>query len=462
MEIRILAPSGVLGGGFTEESLAAGIAREPHVIACDAGSTDSGPAALGSGIPKLSDAAVRRDLRLLLKARDALGVPLIIGSCGTSGRDVGVDGVAALAREIAAEEGLTFTLARMYSEQPAERLLSLLDGGRIRPLEPVIEFDRGALTDGAVVAMMGSEPIEAALDRGAEVILAGRASDTALFAALPHLRGADPGLIWHAAKTIECGAACAVPPSADGLLAVIRDDHFDIETLQPGTRVTAQSVAAHTLYENADPFRVVEPSGTLDTSGATYEQISDTVVRVRGARFESAADYTNKLEGARLRGFQTIAIGGIRDRIVIARLKQILPMASQYFGRRIHDLFGSAVSPDDVAIDFTVYGDDAVLGVREPAHTDQPRELGVLITVTAATQEIAHAVAATVAHVSSHLPIPEYDGLVSTIAYPFSPPETDRGAVYEFTLNHVAVLDDPLELVRTEIEHVGTREGIPA
>jgi hypothetical protein len=104
MEFKILAPTGVLGAGFRVRSLERGIALGPDVIACDAGSTDSGPAYLGSGEPKLSREAVLRDLRLLLKARDTLDVPLIIGSCGTSGRKEGVDWVAGMAREIAAEE----------------------------------------------------------------------------------------------------------------------------------------------------------------------------------------------------------------------------------------------------------------------------------------------------------------------------------------------------------------------
>lgn len=454
MEIRILAPTGVLGGGFTGESLAAGVALLPHVIACDAGSTDSGPAALGSGEPKLSDAAVRRDLRALMLARDELGVPLIIGSCGTSGRDLGVDRVARLAREIAAAEGLSFTLALIYSDQPAERLKVLHDSGRITALQPVIPLDAAILGSSHVVAMMGSEPIERALTDGADIVLAGRASDTALFAALPHLRGADPGLTWHAAKSIECGAACAVPPSADGLFVWLRDDHFDVRTLQPGSRLTAQSLAAHTLYENADPFLVVEPSGVLDTTDATYEQLDDTTVRVAGSRFVPAAQYTNKLEGARLRGFQTVAVGGIRDRVVIARLRQILPSANAFFARRIGELFAGAVDPADVDIRFTIYGDDGVLGAREPLSLDGVHEVGILLTVTAASQEIAHAVGATAAHVLSHLPIPEYDGLVSTVAYPFSPPEMDRGAVYEFTLNHVVAVDDPLGLFRYETEEV--------
>jgi hypothetical protein len=80
--------------------------------------------------------------------------------------------------------------------------------------------------------------------------------------------------------------------------------------------------------------------------------------------------------------------------------------------------------------------------------------VGVLITITAPTQELAHDVATFVAHASAHLPIPQYEGLVSTIAYPFSPPEIDRGPAYRFTLNHVVVPETPTSLFRTEFELV--------
>ena len=68
------------------------------------------------------------------------------------------------------------------------------------------------------------------------------------------------------------------------------------------------------------------------------------------------------------------------------------------------------------------------------------------------TQPTAHAIATFVTHSSSHLPIPQYEGLASTIAFPFSPPETDRGPTYQFTLNHVVEPDDPYEMF--PIEHV--------
>ncbi|MBF9066638.1 acyclic terpene utilization AtuA family protein [Streptacidiphilus fuscans] len=454
MEIRILAPTGALGAGFPAASLERGVAMKPHVIACDAGSTDSGPFYLGTGEPKLSRAAVRRDLKLLLKARDTLNVPLIIGSCGTSGRDEGVDLVAELAREIAAEENLSFKLALIYSGQDPVSLAERYAAGDIRPLDPAPSIDLETVTGSHVVAMMGVEPIERAVTEGADVILAGRASDTALFAALPHLLGADPGLTWHMAKTVECGAACAIPPGADGLLVRLRDDHFDVEPLNPATRLTPHSVAAHTLYENAHPHRVVEPSGVLDTTRASYTALDDRTVRVTGAEYHEADTYTIKLEGARLVGHQTIAVGGIRDRVVIKHLPKLLPMAQDFFRAKILDVFGGEVNPDDVDIDYRLYGQDAVLGPLDPQRFDEVHELGVLITVTAPTQEIAHAVSTFVAHISSHLPIPGYDGLASTIAYPFSPPETDRGPVYQFTLNHVAVPADPFEMFRTVHQEV--------
>src|SRR5260370_17387771 len=84
MEIGVLGATGVIGAGFKVESLNRGIALEPTFIACDAGSTDSGPAYLGSGKAKLSREACARDLRLLLKARDTLKVPLIIASRRTT------------------------------------------------------------------------------------------------------------------------------------------------------------------------------------------------------------------------------------------------------------------------------------------------------------------------------------------------------------------------------------------
>jgi hypothetical protein len=450
-EVRILAATGVIGAGFKVESLNRGIALAPTFIACDAGSTDSGPAYLGSGKSKLSREACARDLRLLLKARDVLGVPLIIGSCGTSGRDVGVDWMAQLAREIADEERLHFKAALIKSDQSAAYLKRRLAERRIRPLFPAPPISEQVIESSHIVGMMGTEPIQAALAAGADIVLAGRASDSALYAAIPLTLGADPGLSWHAAKTLECGAACAVVPAADSMFAIIRDDHFDIEPLDLNARCTPQTIAAHTLYENANPFLLTEPSGVIDTERAEYRALSERVVRVTGSRFREVSQYTVKLEGSQLVGYQTIVIGGIRDPYIIRALDTLLPKARAYFDTRIADLFPGQLTKTDYDINYRIYGRDGVMGQLEPMRASAiGYEVGVLITITAPTQDLANKIATFVSHVSAHLPVPDYQGIISSIAYPFSPPELPRGAVYRFSVNHVVIPDDPCEMFRTD------------
>jgi len=42
------------------------------------------------------------------------------------------------------------------------------------------------------------------------------------------------------------------PPSADGLLYTLRENHLDVEPLDPDSRFTPQLGGCHTLYENAN------------------------------------------------------------------------------------------------------------------------------------------------------------------------------------------------------------------
>jgi hypothetical protein len=78
------------------------------------------------------------------------------------------------------------------------------------------------------------------------------------------------------AKILECGAAAvAVRTAPDCMMAVLHEDSFDVFPLREDYHCTPQGVASHTLYENADPFELKEPSGTLRTANARYEAISD-------------------------------------------------------------------------------------------------------------------------------------------------------------------------------------------
>jgi hypothetical protein len=210
--VGILVPAGMLGAGFDPATVDRGLALGADVIAVDGGSTDSGPNYLGTGRAKTADDAVRRDLRILLAAASEAGIPLIVGSCGTGGTDSGVRWVAGIVHEICAADGLNLKVARIYSEQRAADLVPLLHAGRIHPLAPSGPLDAVTLDPCThIVGMMGHEPIEQALNLGADVVLAGRATDTAMSAAVPLMRGMPPGPTWGGRLGLQVAEDGVVP-----------------------------------------------------------------------------------------------------------------------------------------------------------------------------------------------------------------------------------------------------------
>jgi hypothetical protein len=455
-EVRVLSASGQIGSGFLESSLARGIELAPHVIACDGGSTDAGPAHLGSGKPHFSREGTKRDLRLMLQGRDRIDVPLIVGSCGFGGGDAGVDWMRDIALEIAREEGLKFKLALVRSEQDKGYLKRRLKEGRILPLNPAPPISEAVIDRSAhIVGMMGHEPLVAAIEQGAQVVLAGRASDTSLFATVPLMHGVGAGPAWHAAKILECGTACVVQRKRpDSIMAWVRDDHFDVEPMDMDVHCTPQSVASHTLYENADPFLITEPDGTLDSHGSRYEALSDRAVRVHGSRFHRAERGTIKLEGAELDGYQAIIIGGVREPFIIRQLDSWLAAMQEKFAARVEEMFGGRLGRDDYDIHVRVYGRDGVMGKLEPLAHQVGHEVCLLFTITTADETATDAIAKTFAHFALHYPIPEWRGLISGIAFPMAPSHVNRGPVYRFNLNHVVVPDNPMEMFRTEFTEV--------
>ncbi|HEX8006881.1 MAG TPA: acyclic terpene utilization AtuA family protein [Trebonia sp.] len=445
--VGILVPSGMLGAGFDAATVTRGLSLGADVIAVDGGSTDSGPYYLGADQAKTADSAVRRDLRLLLAAASDAGIPLIVGSCGTSGTDSGVRWVADIVHGICAEDGLNPKIARIYSEQRAEQLLPRLRDGRIHPLTPSGPLNAATLERCThIVGMMGHEPIEQALRAGADVVLAGRATDTALSAVFPLMRGMPPGPTWHAAKIIECGALCTTDPGSGGVFAHIDHGGFTIEPLDPDAACTPTSVASHMLYETANPFTMREPGGTIEVAGARYTALDDRTVRVEGSRFEPAAQYTVKLEGAAVTGYETVSFTGIRDPRILASIDEWAQFLTKTLTERVAHILGLAAGSWDA--DLRIYGYNAILGDLEPAPAT-PREAGVMLVVSAPHQQTATAISKIANPLLLHLPLPGMTYLPS-FAFATSPAHIDRGAAYEFVLNHVVDVDTPTEPFRIE------------
>jgi len=451
MPTRVLVPSGVLGLGFDRKALARGVALKPDIIAIDGGSTDSGPWSLGAAQSKYARAATKSEWRTLMQARAEAGVPLVIGTAGTCGADATVDWMYAITAELAAELGQKLTVARLYSQQPARRVVQALEEGRVTPLTPAPEIDAEALRAMTnIVALGGVEQVQAALATGADIVICGRVTDTATIAALPLARGEAAGGAWHGAKIAECGALCSTNPTSGVIMVDFDEKGFTVEAMADSALCTPHSVSAHMLYENSDPFQLYEPGGHLDVRGARYAALDVRRVRVEGSNWVPGP-YTVKLEGARAAGYQTTILAVLRQPHYVANAQAWADKLHAFLTAQITERMG--LTPPDYTLEFRLIGVNAALGGLENRN-GQPAEVGVLGIVTAATQAIAAEIGKLINPFVLHYPLTE-DEELPTFAFPYSPATTDRGPLYEFALNHVMALDDPMSAFRLTVSEVG-------
>ena len=452
-EIKILSASGQLGYGIPEDALRRGVEQKPDVIGADMGSIDPGPFCLGSGTTMVSGEGLRRDLRLVLEASRSLKVPLLMGSAGTAGRREQLDEVVATIESVAKERGLSFNLAIIPADVPAETVRKHVRAKQILPCGIVPELTEAELDRSTgIVAQMGVEPFQRAIEMGADVVVAGRACDTSMFAAIPLMRGYDQALSRHLAKLIECTSGCADPGGRDAALGIIGDGYFTVESMDPKKRCTPVSVAAHSLYEQADPFQLEEPGGVVDLTHSIYQPVSDRIVRVTGSTWSTTKQYYVKLEGARLSGHRYISLAGIRDPRMIAQVHHVADETKKVIERT----FKGSIDPEHYNVLFRIYGTNAVLGDIEPTPAiTGAHEIMVIIDVVGRTEAIAKTVCGVAKQYFLHL---HYPGLLCTsgnVAHPFSPDFMSAGPVYEFNIYHLMPVNDPCELFPIEMRRVG-------
>jgi hypothetical protein len=451
-EVRLLANCAV-GLGFSYRGFRRGLEYHPHAIGCDAGSADYGPAFLGSGRDPKSRVAVERDLSIMLEGAYELGIPLILGSCGGAGGRTHVAGYQEMIGDIAKRRGMRFTAAIINASQDPASIRAALADARVRPLGPVPALDVAAIDASTeIVAMMGAGPVLQALAQGADVVLAGRCADAAIFAGPALGRGAAPAPAWHAAKVIDKGYLATVDPAQGSpVLATISDEGFVVEPTKPGARCSTDSVAKQTLYENPNPFRITVPEGDICVDAAEYEQLDDRRVRVTGSRFEPADNPTVKLEGARQLGFRAVLVAGIRDPRILEELDAFI----EEFRGHLHRSAGSlGIEPDTWSVRFRCYGRDAILGELEPHRTQIPHEVGLIVDVVAQTQDIATALATRAGPAGSKATFKDRLGGGGNLAYPFSPNVLVGGAVYEWSIWHLLEVTDPASPFNIELFEV--------
>jgi len=445
--LRVLSTLGMLGYGIPEDSLARAVAMRPQVIGADAGSTDAGPHKLGRGVPDVSRELTRRDIEMMLLAGRPLAAPVIIGSAGGSGARAHVEWTWDIVREIAQQRGLRLRVALIWADIAKPAIAAAMNAGAVQPLGPAPPLTTALLEATTnVVAQMGTEPFIAALDGGADVIIAGRSCDAAIFAAPAIRAGADPGLAWHLGEILECGAMCADPGSAnDCLLGTIDASRFVLEPTNPARRCTPLSVACHSLYERSSASRSEGPGHVLDLSQARFEALDDRRVAVSGSRY-LPQPLAFKLEGARSAGYRTIVIGGIRDPIAISRLDEMIAAVKA----ATQALFREA----DYLLRFVIYGRDGVMAEREP--TPAPgHEVGVLLDVVAPSQERADTVCAFARSQLQHLHYAGIKATAANVAFPTAPSDIRCGEVFEFSVYHLMAAVSPTELFAIEYRMLG-------
>lgn len=448
--VKVLIPSGALGLGYDREALARGIAQKPDIIAIDGGSTDSGPHYLGTGTSKYSRNSTKSEWRELMAARAQAGVPLIIGTAGTCGADDAVDWLVDITREIASETGERLKIAVLKSGQQGSDMATAYAQGRISPLPAAPDIDADTFSScNNIVALAGAEQIQAALETGAEIVIAGRTTDTAIIAALPLARGCTAGGAWHGAKIGECGALATTSPNSGTILIEFDAEGFTMTPMGAEARATPHTVSAHMLYENSDPYVLYEPGGHLDVTNAIYTALDDRRVRVTGGVWHVADRYTVKLEGARCVGFQTVSLALVRDPRYVENIREwcedIRLKCTAKAAARVGGTF---------SIELRLIGVDATLGSLEP-RAPSSAEVGVLGIVTAETEALSREVAKMLNPYLLHHPLTEQEEM-PTFAFPFSPPEMSRGAIHEFCLNHVLTLEDPMQAFRLSTIEVGS------
>src|SRR6187455_3209577 len=293
--LRIICPNGHLGfAPLRTESFQLGVAAAPDYIAADSGSDDVGPVPLGSDTSTSPLAWQRHDLEQMLLASRRIGAPMIIGSAGDTGSNSRVDLFVRIIRELAAKHGLKkFRLGYFYSEVDKEYLRT-----KIRTGDALTGLDgRAALSESEldaterIVAMAGVHPFIELLKRGANVIIGGRSSDAAVFAAPAIHHGFPENLSYYLGKVLECASFCAEPYGGkETVLGEISGEDVKVTAMYPEQRCTVASVAGHAMYERSNPYFEHVAGGTLDMSGCLYEQVGERTTRITGARFVPAEE----------------------------------------------------------------------------------------------------------------------------------------------------------------------------
>ena len=451
-QLRVICPNGHLGFAPTkEESFWIGAETKPDFYCCDSGSDDIGPGPLGTDTSASPYEWQKHDLEIMLVASRNQNVPMMIGSAGDTGSRSRVDLYVDTIKELAEKHGFPkFQLAYFYSDVDKEYLRSKLkEGHKVEGLDGRPELSETDLekTD-RIVAMAGVQPFIEALNMGADVIIGGRSSDAAIFAAPAIRAGFSEALSYYLGKVLECASFCAEPYAAkESVIGTITDNDVKVTAMAPLQRCTVASVAGHAMYERANPFYEYVAGGMLDMTECRYEQYDEKTTRITGPKFVPVSGKVKvKLEGAGKVGERYIGIAGVRDPYTISNIDQVI----DWCRCQVKERFGE----DGYHLFYKIYGKNGVMGDLEPVKEIRSHELCIVVEGIAKTKAMAEEITMIGTRQIFYARLPEVKGTAGTAAFvvdevlPASP-------AYSWTMNHVIAVDDPMELFELHRIEIG-------
>jgi hypothetical protein len=449
--LKIICPNGHLGfAPLRVESFKLGVQAAPDCIAADSGSDDIGPVPLGTDTSTSPLAWQRHDLEQMLLASRRLGVPMIIGSAGDTGANSRVDLYVSIIRDLARSHALAkFRVGWFYSEVDKERVRRAIRNG-----PPVLGLDGFAdLTESEldatdrIVAMAGVHPYIELLRQGADVIIGGRSSDAAVFAAPALHHGFSADHAYYLGKVLECASFCAEPYGGkETVLGEISRDDVRVTAMHPQQRCTVASVSGHAMYERSNPYEEFFAGGKLDMTHCRYEQLSERTTRITGSRFLPDATVRVKLEGSGRVGERFVGLCGIRDPYTVAHVDQVIAWAREQVRARFGD--------HGYELHYNVYGRDGVMGELEPLRDRPGHELCVMVQGVAPTREMAEELTMIGLRQMFYARLPDVKGTAGSVSFPLDE-VLHASPAYRWTLNHTLAVADPMELFPIHVADVG-------
>ncbi len=375
---------------------------------------------------------------------------MIIGSAGDTGANSRVDMYVQMIKDLAKEHNLPpFKIGYFYSEVDKSVLTEKLNNHiAIEGLDSRSNLKQSDIDEtDRVVAVAGVHPFIKALDMGADVVIGGRSSDVAVFAAAAIREGFPEAHAYYAGKVLECASFCAEPYGAkESVIGTITHDDVKVTAMHPDQRCTVASVSGHAMYERSNPFYEYFAGGMLDMTECTYEQYDEKTCRITGQKYVPIEGQMQvKLEGSGLVGEKYIGIVGVRDPYTIKNIDKVIEFAREQVAKEFSEY--------NYHLHFHIFGKNGVMGNLEPVKQIKSHELGIIVEGIADDKVTAEELTLFASRQIFYAKLPDVKGTAGTAAF-LVDDVLPAGKTYKWTLNHRVPVEDPLELFDVHIEEV--------